>query len=78
MIAISLPEKLVKVLDREAIIRYETRSEYIKRAIIGRMQADGADITGVESRTYDEARRQQLKDFLASYNPDVYDNDIDN
>lgn len=76
MIAISLPEKLIKHLNAEALVNYETRSEYVKRAIIGRMRADGADISSDKIRTRDEVERKRLQDFLASLEKDDFIEDI--
>ncbi len=76
LIAISLPEGFITLLDAEATIRYESRSEYIKQAVIARMKADGVDITA-EPRTREEVERKRLADFLASYNFGEIDSDLD-
>lgn len=76
MIAISLPEKLIKHLNAEAIVNYETRSEYVKRAIIERMKADGADISSDKIRTRDEVERKRLQDFLTGISEEGYLDDL--
>ncbi len=76
MIAVSLPEKLIKHLNAEALVQFETRSEYVKRAIIQRMKADGADISSDKIRTRDEVERKRLQEYLASISANEYNEDL--
>lgn len=72
MIAVSLPEELIEILKLQASIHYESRSEYIKRAIVQRLQADGVDIslpTKSKIPKTQEAKQEELNAFLASYDP---------
>lgn len=64
-INISLPYRLVDILDKQAIRSFSTRSDYIKRAIISQLEKDGA-LRNYED-TYHipsvEEQEKQLKDL---------------
>lgn len=74
---LSLPAELVALIDNEAKLNYETRSEYIKRATLQRLKADGIDINATpQNRAPADMQRERLKAFLAEYQRDA-DLDLD-
>lgn len=73
---LSLPAELLVIIDDAAKLNYETRSEYIKRAIISRLKEEGVQGT-LRPKSPEELRREQLKNFLAKYNEDEFTDDQD-
>jgi Arc/MetJ-type ribon-helix-helix transcriptional regulator len=72
---LSLPKELVFLIDRQAKLRYSTRSEYIKHAIITRLKSEDAFEVAVSPPTLEELKSRQLKDFLESYTSNKSDSE---
>lgn len=67
---LSLPIELVKYIDLQAKLGYESRSSYIKQAVISRLKKEGVFKEAAiqdPAETYRLLRRQRLKKFLAEY-----------
>lgn len=64
---VSLPSKLLEIIDNQAKLNYSTRSEYVKQAIITRLKSENAFDESVPTRTFHDLQRDKLKKFLEEY-----------
>ena len=56
IINLSLPEELVKKIDRAAKSQYASRSEFIRQAVVGRLRTQDSDIWEALAAGADEVR----------------------
>lgn len=66
---LSLPEELVVLIDTQARLGYETRSAYIKSAILDRLKKSGVmDAESIQNpdKIYNAFRRKRLASYLAN------------
>ncbi len=64
VVNISLPTELVAVIDAEAALRFESRSEYIKRALVMRLETAHIPVHPNQPKTEDQARHDSLRNYL--------------
>ncbi len=72
---LSFPEKLLEIIDNEAKLEYATRSEFIRRAVMAYLKANGISLTKLRTCTPEEHRREQLRQFLEEYEAESFDGD---
>jgi metal-responsive CopG/Arc/MetJ family transcriptional regulator len=56
IINLSLPEELVKKIDRAAKGQYASRSEFIRQAVVGRLRMQDGDVWGALVSGAEEVR----------------------
>ena len=64
IVNISLPSKLVEIIDAEATLHYESRSEYIKRALVMRLGVTDTATHPDQPKTTPQTKHDSLRDYL--------------
>lgn len=65
---VSLPVEMLRLIDSQAKLRYETRSAYVKGALLDRLKAEGALIVpSVSLIQAPKSNTQKLKNYMEEW-----------
>ena len=63
---IAVPIELLKILDQQVKLHFTNRNEYVKRAILAQLKKEGALKDPAKQLSYNELRKENLKNYLAA------------